>query len=44
MYLEADGTGMPALQRNANIDNGLLVRVGIPLSGGKLAFHAFIEG
>jgi hypothetical protein len=44
MYLEAGGTGMPVLQRNANLENGLLVRVGIPHSGGKLAFHAFNEG
>jgi hypothetical protein len=34
---------MPESQRNAHVDDGLLVRVGIPHSGGKLAFHAFNE-
>ncbi|MFL9886852.1 hypothetical protein PQR66_27685 [Paraburkholderia agricolaris] len=38
------GNGMPLFQRNAHIDDGLLVRVGIPHSGGRLAFHAFNEG
>jgi hypothetical protein len=36
--------GMPIHQRNANVVDGLLMRVGIPHSGGKLAFHAFNEG
>ncbi|CAD6556704.1 hypothetical protein LMG28727_06174 [Paraburkholderia kirstenboschensis] len=36
--------GMPVLQKNAHVDDGLLVRVGIPHSGGRLAFHAFNEG
>jgi hypothetical protein len=44
MSFEEPGPGMPVLQRNAHIEDGLLVRVGIPHSGGKLAFHAFNEG
>ncbi|MGF6781178.1 DUF7221 family queuine tRNA-ribosyltransferase-like protein [Paraburkholderia sp. GAS334] len=38
------GAGMPIHQRNAELDSGLLMRVGIPHTGGKLAFHAFNEG
>ncbi|MGF6756101.1 hypothetical protein [Paraburkholderia sp. GAS42] len=38
------GAGMPIRQRNAELDSGLLMRVGIPHTGGKLAFHAFNEG
>ncbi|WP_246391894.1 hypothetical protein [Paraburkholderia youngii] len=44
MYLEAAEPGMPVHQRNAHVDEGLLVRVGIPHSGGRLAYHAFNEG
>ncbi|MBB5510622.1 deazapurine DNA modification protein DpdA family protein [Paraburkholderia atlantica] len=44
MYLEAAEPGMPVRQRNAHVDEGLLVRVGIPHSGGRLAYHAFNEG
>ncbi|MGF6439607.1 hypothetical protein [Paraburkholderia youngii] len=44
MYLEAAKPGMPVRQRNAHVDAGLLVRVGIPHSGGRLAYHAFNEG
>lgn len=36
--------GMPVQQKNAHVDDGLIVRVGIPHSGGRLAFHAFNEG
>jgi hypothetical protein len=43
MILESSGSGMPAFQTNAHVNDGLLVRVGIPHSGGKLAFHAFNE-
>jgi hypothetical protein len=35
---------MPVQQKNAHVDDGLVVRVGIPHSGGRLAFHAFNEG
>jgi hypothetical protein len=43
MYLEAAEAGMPVHQRNAHVDEGLLVRVGIPHGGGRLAYHAFNE-
>jgi len=43
MILESSGSGMPAFQTNAHVNDGVLVRVGIPHSGGKLAFHAFNE-
>ncbi|WP_425952942.1 DUF7221 family queuine tRNA-ribosyltransferase-like protein [Ralstonia pseudosolanacearum] len=36
--------GMPVDQRNAYLEDGLVMRVGIPHKGGRLAFHAFNEG
>jgi hypothetical protein len=36
--------GMPVGQVNAHLEPGLVMRVGIPHRGGKLAFHAFQEG
>jgi hypothetical protein len=36
--------GMPTGQHNANLSEGLAMRVGIPHKGGSLAFHAFNEG
>ncbi|WP_043345064.1 DUF7221 family queuine tRNA-ribosyltransferase-like protein [Cupriavidus basilensis] len=36
--------GIPAGQRNAEVGGELVMRVGIPHKGGKLAFHAFNEG
>nr|WP_318289974.1 hypothetical protein [Paraburkholderia sp. BL8N3] len=44
MKLESRSDRLPMSQRNAHVDDGLLIRVGIPHSGGKLAFHAFNEG
>ncbi|SDR54968.1 hypothetical protein SAMN05443245_7553 [Paraburkholderia fungorum] len=44
MSLESNTDRLPGSQRNAHVDEGLLIRVGIPHSGGKLAFHAFNEG
>ena len=35
---------MPTAQINAHLDESLTMRVGVPHSGGKLAFHAFNEG
>lgn len=35
---------LPIGQLNANLEEGLQVRIGIPHKGGKLAFHAFQEG
>ncbi|CAN7745039.1 hypothetical protein LJR118_006719 [Acidovorax sp. LjRoot118] len=37
-------SNVPMGQINAQVKDGLLVRVGIPHKGGKLAFHAFNEG
>jgi hypothetical protein len=36
--------GMPNLQTNANVSGEFVMRVGIPHTSGKLAFHAFNEG
>lgn len=36
--------GMPNLQTNANVSGEFVMRVGIPHTSGKLAFHAFKEG
>ena len=36
--------GMPIEQRNACLDDEMVMRVGIPHKGGRLAFHAFNEG
>jgi hypothetical protein len=44
MHIDTIGAGMPVSQKNAHLDDGLLVRVGIPHRSGKLAFHAFSEG
>jgi hypothetical protein len=44
MTIETRTPDLPASQRNANVDDGLLIRVGIPHRSGKLAFHAFNEG
>lgn len=38
------GTTLPTQQRNAWLDPGLVMRVGIPQKSGKIAFHAFTEG
>lgn len=35
---------MPVGQLNANLDSEMVMRVGIPHKGGRLAFHAFNEG
>jgi hypothetical protein len=35
---------MPIGQTNANLSEGMVMRVGIPQSGGRLSFHAFEEG
>ena len=35
---------LPTGQHNAFLDDELVMRVGIPHRGGKLAFHAFNEG
>jgi hypothetical protein len=44
MTIETRTPALPVCQSNANVDDGLLIRVGIPHRGGKLAFHAFNEG
>lgn len=36
--------GLPIEQVNANVPEELVMRVGIPHTGGRLAFHAFNEG
>jgi hypothetical protein len=36
--------GMPNLQTNANLSGEFIMRVGIPHTSGKLAFHAFTQG
>jgi len=36
--------GMPVGQLNAVLDDEMVMRVGIPHKGGRLAFHAFNEG
>lgn len=36
--------GLPVKQINANLDDDLVMRVGIPHRGGRLAFHAFEQG
>ncbi|MGF6727607.1 hypothetical protein P3T43_006999 [Paraburkholderia sp. GAS41] len=36
--------GMPNLQTNANMSGEFVMRVGIPHTSGKLAFHAFNHG
>lgn len=36
--------GMPVGQVNAVLESSLIMRVGIPQKGGRLAFHAFNEG
>ncbi|WP_209938707.1 hypothetical protein [Paraburkholderia sp. LEh10] len=43
MQRESHVSRMPMSQLNAHVDDGLLIRVGIPHRGGKLAFHAFNE-
>ncbi|SEI20769.1 DUF7221 family queuine tRNA-ribosyltransferase-like protein [Paraburkholderia hospita] len=43
MTFETHTSDLPVCQSNANVDDGLLIRVGIPHRGGKLAFHAFNE-
>jgi hypothetical protein len=42
MYNEALNE-LPTRQNNAHLDDGFLMRVGIPHSGGRLAAHAFNE-
>jgi len=44
MHIDSERGRMPISQLNAHVDEGLLIRAGIPQSGGKLAFHAFDEG
>ena len=44
MPTETKRNCMPMWQLNAHVDDGLLIRGGIPHSGGKLAFHAFERG
>ncbi|MFT0173381.1 hypothetical protein ACLKMY_31035 [Paraburkholderia mimosarum] len=44
MPTETKRNRMPMWQLNAHVDDGLLIRGGIPHSGGKLAFHAFERG
>ncbi|MEM5330754.1 hypothetical protein VSR34_29750 [Paraburkholderia sp. JHI2823] len=44
MPIETQHGRMPMWQLNAHVDDGLLIRGGIPHSGGKLAFHAFERG
>ncbi|WP_432263371.1 DUF7221 family queuine tRNA-ribosyltransferase-like protein [Cupriavidus sp. TMH.W2] len=44
MEMVREMMGLPVEQGNAVLDDGLVMRVGIPHKGGKLAFHAFNEG
>lgn len=43
MTIETHTSDLPVRQSNANVDDELLIRVGIPHRGGTLAFHAFNE-
>ena len=43
MTIETRTSDLPVCQSNAIVDDGLLIRIGIPHRGGKPAFHAFNE-
>lgn len=43
-YPNNDRNGMPIDQLNAILEPSLVMRVGVPHQGGRLAFHAFNEG
>jgi len=42
--METDLVGLPLQQLNANLDDDLVMRVGVPHRGGRLAYHAFEQG